>query len=475
MLRFVPVVLSVWCFVATACAADPVTLTIDCRTTGKSFRALHGVNSGPLNDGEMIDLTKYWQEAKIPLARLHDCEWPTPSVVDMHAVFPIPTADPAQASSYDFRQTDDYIAAVVKANAQIVYRLGESIEHSQRKYYVHPPADYQCWSDACLGIIRHYNEGWAAGHQYNIRYWEIWNEPDNRPAMWSGSDADYYRLYATAAQTIKAKYPDLKVGGPAVGATGKVENGVYHPTEFVAGFVKHCRDNKLPLDFFSWHTYTNEPAEYTRKSVAIRKWLDEQGFAKTEMHLNEWNYLPGDDWSPLAKENQGIKRQAWYDRMAGPEGAAFIAYALLDMQDAPLDQANLFNGDSGPFGLFTQHGAPKKTYHAVQAFSQLLDTPQRLTTTGGDSNKLAIAAGMNQDQTAINVLVSNYGSQHELFELKFANLPWKSSAQVEVAVIDAKHDLSIVDKAEVTPERNSLTFKLPAPGVMLLRVRPVGK
>src|SRR5436190_627996 len=84
----------------------------------------------------------------------------------------------ASAASYRFAETDDYLAAIVKTNAKIVYRLGESIEHTPRKHFAHPPKDYEAWSQASLGIIRHYNDGWADGARHDIRYWEIWNEPE---------------------------------------------------------------------------------------------------------------------------------------------------------------------------------------------------------------------------------------------------------------------------------------------------------
>ncbi len=171
---------------------------------------------------ETTNLSRHWRELKVPITRLHDCEWPLPDVVDMHAVFPRPDADPQDPASYQFQLTDAYLQAIVDSGAEIVYRFGESIEHSAHKQYVHPPADCDRWSAACLGIIRHYNEGWADGFHHNIRYWEIWNEPENRPSMWSGSDDDYYRLYGTAAKAIKSQFPDLQVGGPAVGATGEV-------------------------------------------------------------------------------------------------------------------------------------------------------------------------------------------------------------------------------------------------------------
>ena len=150
-----------------------------------------------------MDLTAYHRELGIPYTRLHDCHWPNPDVVDFHAVFPNPGADPERADSYDFRRTDDYLQAIVNAGSRIVYRLGESIEHSRRKYYVNPPQDYERWAGICCGIIRHYNEGWAEGFRHDIRHWEIWNEPENRPAMWTGNDEDYFRLYAARPASKK--------------------------------------------------------------------------------------------------------------------------------------------------------------------------------------------------------------------------------------------------------------------------------
>ena len=41
-----------------------------------------------------------------------------------------------------------------------------------------PPRDPARWAAVCAGIVRHYNEGWAGGFRHDIRYWEIWNEPD---------------------------------------------------------------------------------------------------------------------------------------------------------------------------------------------------------------------------------------------------------------------------------------------------------
>src|SRR5262245_24841152 len=88
-----------------------------------SLRPLHGINKGPILAGGLIGLTAPLRVWHPPLARLHDCHWPNPDVVDIHAVFPDSRADPDVAASYDFRLTDDYIAATLRTGAEVIYRL----------------------------------------------------------------------------------------------------------------------------------------------------------------------------------------------------------------------------------------------------------------------------------------------------------------------------------------------------------------
>lgn len=433
------------------------------------FRPLHGVNGGPVNQGGTIDLTKHWQQAAIPFTRLHDCEWPGGRVVDIHSIFPSLKSDPSDASNYRFAETDDYLDTVKRSGARIVYRLGENIEHTPRKYYVHPPTDYDAWAQVCLGIIRHYNDGWASGFQHDIQYWEIWNEPENRPSCWTGSDEDYYRLYATTAKAIKAKYPKLKVGGPAVGATGEFVDGRWQPTEFLQGFLKHCTEHKLALDFFSWHTYSNDPAVYSRKAKAMRAWLDAHGYPQTEIHLNEWNYLPHNDWSGQAKESQGEVRAKWFAEQGGTAGAAFVAYTLLSLQDSPVDVANFFHGDSSSFGLFTQHGEPKKTFYAVEAFKALLDEPQRVTVTGTGEGQIIAAAGLSEDKNSATVVVSNYRHTDVDFVLHLDHLPWPGDSVCELRRIDKDSSLSKV--APQTIRGSRFAFTAASPSVVLLHIK----
>lgn len=83
--------------------------------------------------------------------------------------------DPA---NYDFAFTDILMRKIKECGAETIYRLGASIEHTEKKYFVFPPEDFEKYARICLNIIRHYNSGWANGFQYDLKYFEIWNEPD---------------------------------------------------------------------------------------------------------------------------------------------------------------------------------------------------------------------------------------------------------------------------------------------------------
>lgn len=453
-------------------AAGPVRLRVDGSRVIGRIRPLHGVNNGPLASGGFVDVSPDYRALRIPFARLHDAEWPDPAVVDMHAVFPDPGADPLRAESYRFALTDDYVRAIAACGTGIVYRLGESIEHRPRKVWVHPPADPAAWADVALGIIRHYNEGWADGHHLAVRYWEIWNEPENRPAMWTGSDEDYYRLYVTASRRIRERYPSLKVGGPSVGATGPVVDGEWRPTPFLRGFFDRCRAREAPIDFFSWHTYAKDPSVYPRKAHAIRRWLDARGLRETEIHLNEWNLLPDDDWTPHTPAGQGLERERWFARIGGAEGAAFLVSVLVRLQDAPVDVANYYSGDTSPFGLFTRHGARRKTYLAMRAFATLLDTAERVEVRGGDATGQAVSlAGRDPTGSRWGVLLAACGSESGRYEIVVEGLPAGVPLRWEVLVLGETRSLEATAAGAGAGPGLSIPVELHAPGVALLRIR----
>jgi hypothetical protein len=468
-----PLLLLGWCSLAGSASAggsDPAELVPDASRPVGLIRRLHGVNSGPVTQGGTLDLSPAFREIAPPLVRLHDCHWPNPDVVDVHVLFPDARADPGLPESYDFARTDEYVQSTLDVGSRLVFRLGESIEHTRTKRYVHPPKDPAKWAAVCVGVVRHYNEGWAGGFRHHIRYWEVWNEPDNRPAMWTGSDEDYFRLYSAAAKAIKGQFPDVRVGGPGLGNTGRLEGDRLDPAPFLRRFLEHCRRDAAPLDFFSWHVYTSDPEAVARRARAVRRLLDESGFPEAESHLNEWNYLPGEDWTPMLAPDAPA-RQRWYERVGGAEGAAFAAAALLLLQDAPVDAPNYYSADAQGMGLFNGYGAPRKSFYALKAFEALAETPLRLALRGEPPGGTAACAGMNRGRSEVTVLLSKYRGPDETVTVRLSGLPWEGATQYEVSLVDGQHELAAVQSGRCAAG-GSLTQDLRVPSVCLVKLRP---
>lgn len=427
------------------------------RPTGR-IRPLHGVNNGPQCLGGLIDLSPWHQRLAIPSVRLHDCEWPADYCVDVHTIVRDFAADPDDPASYDFACTDDYIAKIVALGSRIVYRLGSRIEHTPRRRHIHPPADFARWARFCVGIVRHYNEGWADGHRWNIRHWEIWNEPDG-VSCWSGRYDEFIRLYEVTARAIRSACPGVEIGGPAY--TYQNEDHT-----LLRRFLAACRDRKLPLDFFSWHTYLGKDlAVICRRARDMRSLLDEYGFHKATSHLNEWNCHPEGNWSDLP---------AFAASLGGNRGGSGLAACLAYFQDLPIDEAFIYTADTMVYGLFTREGAPQKNYRAVEAFTGMLAAPRRVTANGGDSTcGLAVLAGLAEDSAMARVLLVNYvGSGRGSFPVRLAGLPWPGPSRLRLRRVDAQESLDRVEERELPAGISAWEQALPEGTVLLLEITP---
>jgi hypothetical protein len=363
------------------CIMNPRSVAISLKPSQASgrIRRLNGTNLGPplLFEGIGLDITEDLKPLEIPLMRLHDASWENGNMklVDIPHVFPLFHLDPADPRNYCFAQTDDYIQKCLETGAKILYRLGVSIEHTKHKYFTNPPEDFAKWSEICCRIIAHYNEGWANGFHHNIEYWEIWNEANAGPAMWKGTWDEYVRLYVTASKMIKARFPNVKVGGPVLSSPTCKEN--------IESFLDACRKENAPLDFFSWHQYAARPEHIVVNVEVIKRHLNAYGFAATELHLNEWNYLRA------------------RDRI---DGAAFANAVLIGLQDTPLDMSNFYTGTVlFGYGIFSadvrigQALGKNKSYYALRAFALLAKYEDRIFAGADRPDAVSVLAGRKRD------------------------------------------------------------------------------
>ena len=291
------------------------------------IKPMHSVNNGPasLRGSSNAD---YFADAAIPFARTHDAnfapQYGAPHTVDIISIFPDFDADENDPASYDFHLTDEYMEKIMSTGAQVFYRLGNKIEHESKRYGALPPKDFHKWARICEHIIRHMKEGWADGNHYGMTYWEIWNEPDLHPQCWDGPNELFFELYEIAARHLKACFPDLKIGGPAVTS---VNNKGFLIAFF--DYITRDKENPVPMDFFSFHRYTTTPEDLAKHADEARRLCDEYGYTEAETILNEWNYVK--NWHP--REDMLYS----YRTIPSLKGSAFILSCMIACQHSTLD------------------------------------------------------------------------------------------------------------------------------------------
>ena len=205
-------------------------VTVDFNRAIGKIKPMHATGQPPFLGGfNKFDFSwiNYLKNAKVPYSRLHDVGGPYGGnrFVDIPNIFRDFDADENDPESYDFVFTDVLLAGMYEYGVEPIFRLGVTIENQAniKAYRIHPPKDVKKWAVICEHIIRHYNEGWADGYHYGIKYWEIWNEPDNDMGkmnqMWTGTPQQYYELYDVTAKHLKACFGDkIKIGGYAASA-----------------------------------------------------------------------------------------------------------------------------------------------------------------------------------------------------------------------------------------------------------------
>ena len=227
------------------------TLKFDCSRKYGKFKILNATNGGPWHKRHAADQFRSnfndYKAAGFPFSRNHDSAVCTvyggPYSHDITNIFPDFDADPLDPGSYDFPCTDESILVTLDAGTETFFRLGQTIEHQIKKHGTLPPKDFKKWAVICEHIIRHYNEGWADGYHLNIRYWEIWNEPDldeddsADKRTWGGTKAEFFDFYESAAKHLKGCFPTLKIGGPAA---------AYHGEEWIEDFQREMSARNVP-------------------------------------------------------------------------------------------------------------------------------------------------------------------------------------------------------------------------------------
>lgn len=420
---------------------------------GKVRPELHSSGFGAKIEGCSSAVIDEIKSMGFKSARTHD--WalinPNQHVCDYHQIFPLIHLDAKDPKNYVFKPTDYLLKRCrEEAGLDIFFRLGASIEHSGPKVHFNTliPDDFDKVAEVFAATVRHYNQGWADGYRWNIKYWEIWNEPDGINNMWCLPDGDsgqgdsqdaiakdrkmrdikrrdlFVRFFVTCLKRLKREFPDIKVGGPAL---------CWMNESYFRAILEACRKENVAPDFISWHHYTGHPPVVMKAIEKGRALCDEYGFNNCELIINEWHYMGPGGFSALRSADPEVRKKVWSGPGShnGIVSSCFNLTLLSKFQTSKLDQAFYYGcSHTGSWGY--KDGYSKyKVYHGLKMFGDFIKAlPVICKSESADG--ITTFAAKSEDGLRKGVLVVDYFSGKNEIVLEFKGVDKDSETWVYV-------------------------------------------
>lgn len=270
-----------------------------------------------------------------------------------------------------------------------------------------------------------------------IGYHEIYNEPDLEILKQYGvfpEDAKYFLnidsfaplqadgsrnpakgcypdMYEYGVKGILRADPDATVGGPGFAL------GEFAVANWV-GFFPRVLERKIPMDFFSFHTYLDGETWFMPASKRNRGKKNEleqvvdglesnTHFLKTALHLNEYSCLNDKNGAALG-DNADFN---YYYGGADTLDAIFEAVDRTSVQQ--INWAQMFSCETGAndaYGLVDRFGNPKAAYNSVLCYQDMPVWRYKTTSTNDESGLRTI---VSSDNDKISILVWNTNSARD--------------------------------------------------------------
>ncbi|MEO8937521.1 MAG: glycosyl hydrolase [Burkholderiaceae bacterium] len=250
-----------------------------------------------------------------------------------------------------------FMPSTLSSGSKTVFHYGANVT---------PPKDYAEWGKFVARLVAHWVQRYGVD-EVATWYFEVWNEP-NLPAFWTGTQADYFKLYRFTVQAIKEVDDRLQVGGPATANN-----------QWITEFLDFCAQNKLPADFVSTHHYptdalgsvgedTETQLAHSKRSI-LRKWArDTHRKARGKpVYYTEWSSSSNPrDHLHDEPYTAAVIVKTMMEARGLVEGYSYWAFS--DIFEENYMPATAFQGG---FGLLTLQGVAKPSYRAFELLHRL--------------------------------------------------------------------------------------------------------
>ena len=327
---------------------------------------------------------------------------------------------------FDWAKLDRYMDAQDKTGTKVVAAIAIKPKPLYPKVdeKIWRPSDVAEWQRVISALVKRYSVD-----RKLVTYWEIGNETDIGEVggcPYRMSPEEYLEYYKFTTEPILKAFPGAKIGGCAVADS----RGDYLPQ-----FVRLCGEQKVRLDFISWHLYCDDPREQVRLAEKYAKLANEFPGKRPELLLTEWS----SDFEPVS-----VQEQSQESRRAAITAAT--AMDLMDARDARVDWTFYYHlndqvakwDDFAPFfrdprimyhhwnevphrfALFDLSGEVRPQYFVFQMLSRM---PATRVQGRSDQKDLRVIA--SKDAHRVAAMLCNYalgGSRNQIATVGFSNL-----------------------------------------------------
>jgi xylan 1,4-beta-xylosidase len=312
-----------------------------------------------------------------------------------------------------------------------------------------PPNNFNAWKNMVASLAAHLESRYGAAEVRNW-YWEVWNEYDY-PGFWSGTAANYYTLYDSAAAGVRSVDTNILIGGPASTNSSPLQN-----------FWNSC--NSHGIKFLSNHQYGNGT-----DSIALPTNIRDDNRARSDVIKNigrnlfslntEWNSsYSGQGGNPVPDcYSMDNHRNASFitkavklivsDCVGGgyryPDALSYwVISDCFDEWWGNNSNCYIEGNNNVPFGqvfgLINYQGIRKAAFNAYAMLHKMGTIGLQVTGGSGDADGVDGFATVNADSSQVAILVYSYynnlttvGSDN-IASLTISNLPFANGRQLTI-------------------------------------------
>jgi xylan 1,4-beta-xylosidase len=301
------------------------------------------------------------------------------------------------------------------------------------KANVTPPNNWRKWNGLIKKLVQHWVDRYGAP-EVRLWFFEVWNEPNLR-TFWTGTQAEYFKLYKGTVHAIKSVDAHLRVGGPATA-----------DDQWIDQFLTFCEQNNLSADFVSTHHYPTDalgkPGDDTERELSLASRGELRERTLKTFHAAGGKPVCYTEWCSSSNPFDHLHDE--------PFASAFLMKNMLDVADlveayswwtfSDIFEENYFPSTPfhGGFGLQTIHGTPKPTYRAMQILNNVGD--ERLQVDG--THHTVDAWTIKKSDGTVTVLLTNHAFPKHAIQTESVTLTLNCAHQpvkLSVQRIDLEH------------------------------------